>query len=199
MFDVFSVDTMNNQSTVELELKQSYSDLLVTHREEGETVLLSHFGIFSQDLINSIASSVEEVMISGGEIKKTVKRTFSILIEGLQNVYRHGALDEEGNQTSFVIVSRNTNELNVIFGNLVEEQDTYALSSYLEKINGLDSEQLKMLYLEILSKDPLSKKGGAGLGFLTMIMKSEYKLKYRISAPTNNRSTFFVEVTLNRS
>jgi hypothetical protein len=199
MFDEFSVDTMNNQSTVELELKQSYSDLLVTHREEGETVLLSHFGIFSQDLINSIASSVEEVMIFGGEIKKTVKRTFSILIEGLQNVYRHGALDEEGNQTSFVIVSRNTNELNVIFGNLVEEQDTYALSSYLEKINGLDSEQLKMLYLEILSKDPLSKKGGAGLGFLTMIMKSEYKLKYRISAPTNNRSTFFVEVTLNRS
>ena len=199
MFDEFTVDTMNNQSAVELALKQSYSDLLATHREVGETVLLSHFGIFSQDLINSIASSVEEVMISGGEIKKTVKRTFSILIEGLQNVYRHGALDEEGNQTSFVIVSRNAKELNVIFGNLVEEQDTYSLSAYLEKINGLDPEQLKMMYLDILSKDPLSKKGGAGLGFLTMIMKSEYKLKYRISESANNRSTFFVEVTLNRS
>ena len=199
MFDEFTVDTMNNHSAVELALKQSYSDLLATHREVGETVLLSHFGIFSQDLINSIASSVEEVMISGGEIKKTVKRTFSILIEGLQNVYRHGALDEEGNQTSFVIVSRNAKELNVIFGNLVEEQDATSLSSYLEKINGLDPEQLKMMYLDILSKDPLSKKGGAGLGFLTMIMKSEYKLKYSISAPTNNRSTFFVEVTLSRS
>jgi hypothetical protein len=70
---------MNNQSAVELALKQSYTDLLAAHLEVGETVLLSHFGIFSQDLINSIASSVEEVMISGGEIKKTVKRTFSIL------------------------------------------------------------------------------------------------------------------------
>jgi hypothetical protein len=190
---------MNNQSAVELALKQSYTDLLAAHLEVGETVLLSHFGIFSQDLINSIASSVEEVMISGGEIKKTVKRTFSILIEGLQNVYRHGALDEEGNQTSFVIISRNTKELNVIFGNLVEEEDASALSSYLEKINSLDPEQLKLMYLDILSKDPLSKKGGAGLGFLTMIMKSEYRLKYRISDPSNNRSTFFVEVTLSRS
>jgi hypothetical protein len=108
-------------------------------------------------------------------------------------------LDEEGNQTSFVIISRNTKELNVIFGNLVEEEDASALSSYLEKINSLDPEQLKLMYLDILSKDPLSKKGGAGLGFLTMIMKSEYRLKYRISDPSNNRSTFFVEVTLSRS
>jgi len=193
------IETMNNQNTVELALKQTYTDLLNTRQEVGEVVVLSHFGVFSQDLINSIASSVEEVMISGGEIKKTVKRTFSILIEGLQNVYRHGALDEEGNQSSFVIIGRNTRELSIIFGNIIEESDRDRLSAYLDRINQLDAEQLKLMYLEVLSKDPMSKKGGAGLGFLTMIMKSEYKLNYHIGQLTNNKSTFFVEIKLNRS
>lgn len=190
---------MNDQITVELALKQSYTELLRTQKEEGGNVLLSHFGVFSQDLINSIATSVEEVMISGGEVKKTVKRTFSVLIEGLQNVYRHGAMDEDGRQTSFVILCRNSREINVLFGNLVDESDVLPLQTYLARINGLDNEQLKLTYLDILSKDPLSKKGGAGLGFLTMIMKSEDKLKYQITPVTNNRSTFFVEVSLSRS
>lgn len=193
------IEQINNKHTVELALKQTYTDLLTTHKEEGSIVLLSHFGTFSQDLINSIASSVEELMISGGEIKKTVKRTFSILIEGLQNVYRHGALDEEGRQSSFVIVSRNNKDVKIIFGNLVEVEEIKSLSVYLDRINSLDTEQLKRMYLDILSKDPLSKKGGAGLGFLTMIMKSQYRLNYNITTELNNRSSFYVEVKLSRS
>lgn len=193
------IELMNNEYTVEFALKQSYTDLLTTLKEEGSIVLLSHFGVFSQDLINSIAVSVEELMISGGEIKKTVKRTFSILIEGLQNVYRHGALDEDGRQSSFVIVSRNNKEVKIIFGNLVEGEEVKSLAGYLDRINNMDTEQLKLMYLDILSKDPLSKKGGAGLGFLTMIMKSEYRLKYNITPVLNDRSSFYVEVRLSRS
>ena len=184
---------------MELALKQTYNDLLTSHEEEESIVLLSHFGTFSQDLINSIASSVEELMISGGEIKRTVKRTFSILIEGLQNVYRHGALDEDGYKTSFIIVFKNKKHIKIVIGNLVEEEEVKLLSSYIDRINNLNPDQLKNMYLDILSKDPLSKKGGAGLGFLTMIMKSEYKLKYSLQSVLNNRSTFYVQVKLSRS
>ena len=53
---------------------------------ENRVVLVSHFGEFSQDLINSLVEGNEELMSSVGDKKILIKRVFSILIEGLQNI-----------------------------------------------------------------------------------------------------------------
>ena len=64
--------------------------------KSSKKILVSHFGEFTQDLVNSISNGIEEQMLEFGDKKGTVKRMFSILVEGLQNVRLHGEKDEDG-------------------------------------------------------------------------------------------------------
>ena len=76
---------------------------------------------------------------------------------------------------------------------------------HLRSIHASDAEEratinqeLKDLYMSVLTNGFLSKKGGAGLGFLTMRIKSENGLKYSIENLDNDKSLFTVEILLNR-
>lgn len=187
-------------SVIAGEIRSSYLRYLEKlHVKEKFTVSVNHFGVFSQDLINSIALSVEELMVSFGDDKKTIKRIFSILIEGLQNIRLHAERDEHDRPLAFLFLCKNQEIYKIVFGNIIQNTDRELVEDYLEKINGLDKEALKELYFSILSKGYLSKKGGAGLGFITMRMKSENPLIYSIDELDDDRSLFTVEVTLNRS
>ncbi len=186
-------------SNIASTIKRKYDEITEHLRSEERVVSLSHIGVFSQDFINSIAAAVEDLMISGGEVKKTVKRTFSILVEGLQNIHRHGSLDEEGRQLAFLILAKNTKTYKIVLGNIIDDEDADPVSNYLTRINSMSHDQLKLVYLDVLSREPLTKKGGAGLGFLTMSIKSESELKYGIQTIAKGKSILYVEILLNRS
>ena len=160
--------------------------------------MVNHFGEFSQDLVNSIASSVEEQMIHAGDQKKVVKRVFSILIEGLQNIRLHGERGEDGKQQSYLILVKNPTYYKLGFGNLIQQEDIEQIERYLAKINAMNSEELKELYTSILTNGYISKKGGAGLGFLTMRMKSENQLSHQILKFSNGTAFFSVDAQINR-
>jgi hypothetical protein len=186
-------------SNIASTIKKKYDEITEHLRSENRLVSLSHLGVFSQDFINSIANAAEDLMISSGEIKRTVKRTFSILVEGLQNIHRHGCLDEKGRQLAFLILAKNTKTYKIVLGNIIEDEDAEPVSDYLKRINSMSHDQLKLLYLDVLSKEPLTKKGGAGLGFLTMSIKSQSELKYGIQTIADGKSILYVEILLNRS
>ena len=48
--------------------------------KEGFSVVVSHFGVFSQDLINSLSSGVEDLLISSGDKKHIVKKAVLIRV-----------------------------------------------------------------------------------------------------------------------
>ncbi len=187
-------------SVIAGEIRTSYLKYLEKlHVKEQLTISVNHFGVFSQDLINSIALTVEELMVSFGDDKKTIKRIFSILIEGLQNIRLHAERDEHDRPLAFLFLCKNQEIYKIVFGNIIQNADRELVESYLDNINGLDKESLKELYFGILSKGYLSKKGGAGLGFITMRMKSENPLAYSIEELDSERSLFTVEVAMKRS
>ena len=103
--------------------------------KEGFSVAVSHFGVFSQDLINSLSSGVEDLLISSGDKKHIVKRMFSILIEGLQNVRIHGEKDQYDKQIGFLQIAKCDQFYKVIFGNILSANDKEALTHYLNNIN----------------------------------------------------------------
>jgi hypothetical protein len=143
-------------------------------------VQLSHFGPLSQDLINSFTVSMEEFMISAGDKKALVKRVFSILIEGLQNILIHGT-KIEGDQNALIFIAYNEQGYYIVLGNLTQRLDHSRLIGYLDKLNGMNDEEVKAFYLETLNNGLISDKGGAGLGFITIRMKSKSKLQYSFS------------------
>ncbi len=161
-------------------------------------IVISHFGEFTQELVNSISNGVEEMMIDSGDKKGVVKRMFSILVEGLQNIRIHGEKDESGNQTSFLIIAQDEDVYLVTIANLIYNSNRETIERRIDEINQHDEAEIKTLYMEVLTNGIISNKGGAGLGFITMAMKSKNKLNYKIEEIDDNLSCFSLEIRLNR-
>lgn len=166
----------------------SKTERLLQH--DGARILVSHFGEFSQDLVNSITTRVEESMLNTGEKKGIVKRMFSILVEGLQNIRIHGERDEDNQQISYLIVICTEEAYYVSIANLIKNQNIPTVEQRIHELNEMELPEIKAKYMEVLTNGIISQKGGAGLGFITMAMKSKSKLGYQIT-PLNDQLSFF--------
>lgn len=166
--------------------------------DEGRKVIISHLGTFSQDLVSSLSSSTEELLVSSGDNRLVVKRLFSILIEGLQNIRLHGEKDGMGRQLGYLLIGRGKNDYRVIMANVICSEDQVKVEKYLEKINHYTMEELREAYLSVLSNEFLSQKGGAGLGFITTRMKSGNPLRHSFYALKNDKMLFSFDVHLSR-
>jgi hypothetical protein len=142
-------------------------------------IILAHFGEFSQDLLNSLTTNVEEQMLESGDKKSTIKRMFSILVEGLQNIRIHAERDSNGNQVSFLLVLQQATNYRITFGNLVSAAVADKLTKRIDQLNSLSHEDIKTMYMDTLSNGTMSAKGGAGLGFITISLKTNAPIEYQ--------------------
>jgi hypothetical protein len=161
-------------------------------------VIVSHFGEFSQDLVNSLSTSIEDMMIESGDKKGTVKRMFSILVEGLQNIRIHGGRDKDGNQVSFLLIRQTEESYKATLANLVVSDNISTIEKRINELNQLELPAIKELYMEVLSNGIMSNKGGAGLGFITMALKSKNKLVYVAEDVSENLHFLSLEITIDR-
>lgn len=187
----------SERSVTALEIREIFQNKQDQLNANGK-VLLSHLGTFSQELVDSLCMSTEELLISSGDHRLVVKRLFSILIEGLQNIRLHGIPDEYDRQLGYLIVARKGDAYVVIMANMITQEDQSKVEAYLDRINLYDKEELKEAYLAVLNNEFVSNKGGAGLGFITTRMKSEHQLNYSFYQLKNEDLLFTFEVILSR-
>jgi hypothetical protein len=166
--------------------------------QENRTILISHRGVFSQDLVNSLLDASESILISSNEKKPLIRRIFSILLEGLQNIRIHGDLDEKNQKNGLVILAKDENSYRITFGNRVQKIRAEKMPEKLNQLNRLNEEELKSLFFKVLSNGIISNKSGAGLGFITMRMKSKLPLDFSFYAISEDNFIFVVEITVNR-
>jgi hypothetical protein len=171
---------------------QQYQKLLNQYQND-ETILVSHYGELSQSVISSLEESVEEKVVSMQVSKGPLKKIFFISVETLQNVLIHGEKNNQGEQHNFFILVKNGSAINVISANLVANSSIPALEKQISIINSFEDEKgLKSYYLEHLENNTLSEKGGAGLGFITIGMKSGNKLKVDFQKINDQFSLFIL-------
>lgn len=181
------IDTKAILSTWQQEFKSNGIDV----------VSIAHLGPINQDLVNSLSESVESLMVSAGDKKPVIKRVFSILIEGLQNILLHGeSFNDE--QLSLLLVGYNETHYKVVLGNIALASDEEKLKGYLDGLNNKSEEEVKAFYLETLNNGLISDKGGAGLGFITMRMKSKAQLVYQFKPWTETERFFSIETEIEK-
>ncbi len=175
-----------------------FKEMYDSYTSAGASILISHFGEFSQDTVDELSARAEELMIENGDKKGTIKKVFSILIEALQNIRLHGEKDEGGQQTAFLILAQEEGKHSIVVGNLVRNSDLDTIQENLERINGLGRDELKDLYMEVLTNGMISSRGGAGLGFITIAMKSRSELEYQVDGAGDHLSCFTVRTDVKR-
>ncbi|MEX2485166.1 MAG: SiaB family protein kinase [Brumimicrobium sp.] len=176
------------------DIYQNLHDEYANH--EGGVIILSHFGQFSQDLVNSLSEGLEQIMMTNNVKKAITKRMFSIMIEGLQNIRIHGEKDNDRNQLGHVIVTDQRKSYTISFGNLVNQEKKKFLNEHIDMLNEMEIPEVKQYYMKVLGNGILSEKGGAGLGFITMCLKSKSKLRYSFYNLETEESYFEVSMKL---
>lgn len=156
-------------------------------------------GLFTQNITDNILLLTETCMNNVGEDSKIKKRVFTILVEGLQNVTRHQEMtceDESTKQSGIFIIQSQGDKYYITTGNPILKVNIPTLIKQLDKINGLDADELKKFYKEVLNDNIISNKGGAGLGLIEMARKSGNKLDFDFSDLNDDYSYFYIGTTV---
>lgn len=171
------------------ELFQHHQDAVLGPDSDGK-VVAAHFGGFSQGFIYTLTEEFEKLLVSHGDKRHVIRKLFSIMIEGLQNVRIHGQKDELGRQVAFLLITVFEDHYNLRMANLIQNSVQEKLEDYLTHINGCSMDDLKQTYLDILRRDFMSQSHGAGLGFVTTRIKSGSKIDYAIHPVSKDMSLF---------
>ncbi len=185
---------MHSQSVFDLHFQKTIDRFKSSNAE----IVMSFNGELNDERINEFSFLVENKMLDLGEKKALVKRIFSILIEALQNMHLHGERDPEGRQSTYVIVARSPQAYYITFANLIFDANRNKVMERIEYINTLSKERLKEYYMQVLTDGEISKKGGAGLGFITIGMKSKNKMSYQFHQASEGLSLFALDSFANR-
>jgi hypothetical protein len=132
--------------------------------------------------------------------KTTAKRVYAVMVECLENITKH-SVDGKGDHTHkpFLTVNEEEDRVVIISGNLVKSEMAGKLADELDLINHYDDEALTKLYEKIINKDLKQGYNGAGLGFMTMKLKSGYMLEYHFSPVDNSYSSFELKISVNKN
>ncbi len=161
-------------------------------------LILAYDGVLNTETISKLEGTIEEKILENNLPKMVVKKVFFICVEALQNMLIHGHKDDNGAQHNFFILYISNNAVKITTANLIYNTAIQKLSKDINRINSFtDPAELKAYYLEHLENNELSDKGGAGLGFITIGMKSGNKLNVHFNEINDKRSLFLLEVTIN--
>ena len=132
----------------------------------------------------------------------TIKKSYSVLVECLENILKHTSMlkERDGKKTKnvdgIVILGHDEDNYFIMIGNLVENESVSSLEERIKKVNSLDRDGLKLLHTEVLTNGTISERGGAGLGLIEIAMKSRNKIDFEFSKYNTELSFFAMRVKL---
>ena len=165
--------------------------------QDGQ-LILAYDGVLNNETISKLETEIESKILEKSFPKPVVKKVFFICVESLQNQLIHGHKDDKGSQHNFFMLANSDKLVTIISANLITTSSVEKVKTQIEKINSFDDPAaLKAFYLEHLENNELSDKGGAGLGFITIAMKSGNKITPLFEVINDKYSLFLLEIKIN--
>jgi len=130
-------------------------------------------GNLDEPFANALTSRLEKVLSENVNNKAVNKRFFNAYIEIIQNIRIHTIKDRDNHTHAGLIVYTRNGKLCADFLNIVSRKQAEYLKSRYNEINAMPRHDLKKLYLDIMLHGEISLKGGAGLGIITVVMKTK--------------------------
>jgi hypothetical protein len=152
-------------------------------------------GTFNEGITNNILKLTESKLSSRETTRSLRKRISFIIIENLQNISRHQDIpnDESMASNCLFVLHINHKAARVLTGNFVENSKKAVLREKLDRIVSMDGDEMKALYKEILCDSKISKKGGAGLGLISMGRRTGGNIHYRFVDVDSDHSFFYLQ------
>ncbi len=160
--------------------------------------IYGYLGELSGINFDTILENVESTLNTEVPDRKSRKKIFSVIIEGLQNLHAYfcEVCDLEGLNDIFICINKDGHLYHIYTGNFLLAEDFKGVESRIKIINALTKEQLRQLYRGVLEYGGASRTGGAGLGFIDLAKRSQEDLMYRYDKVDEEIAFFTLEVVV---
>ena len=146
-------------------------------------ILLEYKGHLTYSTIGRLLTMLKHVMVRHTIKTGVYKRILSVMIEALENIYKNSdayhnnAFIRKNHLPSFQLF-RDDHAYKIFVSNPVKLDVAPLLKEKIDMINSKSSEELKLLYRQIITNGQFTEKGGAGLGLIEIAKISRRPLVY---------------------
>jgi hypothetical protein len=163
-------------------------------------IYIDYHGQVDLRVIELLLKKLKNSREFAGLNKPTAKRTYAIVVECLENIYRHSIIlpSPVSDLQPGISVRKENDRILISAGNLVKNDAIDRLTRKLDKINSLDQAALKTLYESTINLESKKNENGAGLGFISMAIKSGNRIGYSFTPSSDGYSYFALQILLNK-
>ena len=131
------------------------------------------------------------------EIKKILKkRVYNIMVECIENILRHNAAAPGTDIHPHIVLEKRDEGYLINAGNLITNVEVEQLKEKLDFVARQDKEGLRKMYEDQINSEEIIEKNGAGLGIITMAIKSKNKIEYAFNRVDDQYSVFELNISV---
>ncbi len=167
-----------------------------------EEFFLSYSGFVSEDILEAVGKTLRDRLVDMKSSPQQIRQVFSIFVELMQNVIRYG---DDGPQSQvktdpkpsygMLTVSKNGEELVVMSGNYIAQEDAQKMCSRIDELRNYSSEELRKVYKEKLRQPTEETSKGASLGLIEIARRSATPPEYQVSDGPDGTSFFIIKAS----
>lgn len=167
----------------------------------SESIMLTYKGEINSKMASAIMETVEPRLNLLEPDLRVRKRLYNIFLECIQNIVHHQVSKSSimDGQPTLVLLTAEEHAYCIRTGNTVSNDLIHELKEWLDVINTLSPDELKISHLKILDRGDFSNRGTAGLGFIDIARRSGQQLRYAFERLNESYSIFSFLVTVPRT
>ncbi len=150
-------------------------------------ILISHTGSFTNVDVERVISQIELI----DDIPQTIRKISYLAVEVLQNIIHHA----DSNKMSYFNLGNGNGCYVIKSGNLIKVENVETLFKKLTGMDILSPVEVKKEIMVKLETEDFSKKGGAGIGLLS-IKKRAQSLTWEIEVVDNQWNLVHFTITV---
>ena len=165
--------------------------------KQSDKIVFSYMGKPTHEMIDLIFEMSESKLKIIESSSTIVKRIVNILIEILQNIFNHGEDFSVVDHQSFKYsLFKRDDDFFIVTENFIKTTEVENLVSKLDQYLSMSDEDITTIYRKTLVNGGFSNKGGAGLGLINIIRRSNGNLEYNFSKVDDENSLFRMSVQI---
>jgi hypothetical protein len=165
----------------------------------GDRLTFLYSGSFHDEHTARLIALQEDHLEQEGASRAVRGKLAFVMVEAYQNIVRHRVKDERllkglGRSVFLLRSSSEAHEVTAI--NAVKHEDEEKLRAGLERLDGMDLQQLKQVFLRGLQNEERTDRGGAGLGLIEMARRTGNPLRYAFAPIDDDHKLFSLQVLI---
>ena len=167
---------------------------------EKQEAIIYFEGSISFETMEQLLNQLKSAWQFNALRKPVRKRVYGTVVESIDNIFKYATPYKTKNgalqRPPQIQVKEQAGKFIVSAGNLIQNNQVDSLTYKLNRVNEMDDAALKSLYEEVINKESRDDDRGAGLGLITMAMRTDESIRYQFDPAGPGHSYFTMHITI---